>query len=79
MGRLAAYRVLDPACRSGNFLYLALNTLKGVEHGVHVDAQVLGLERPLDFDTSPANVLGIEHKEYAAELARVTVWIGELQ
>ena len=79
MGRLAAYRVLDPACRSGNFLYLALNTLKGVEHGVHVDAQVLGLERPLDFDTSPANVLDIELKELAAELARVTVWIGELQ
>ena len=79
LDRLAAYRVLDPACGSGNFLYLALKTLKDIEHSVHVDAQALGLERPLDLVTSPANVLGIELNEYAAELARVTVWIGELQ
>jgi hypothetical protein len=77
--RLAAYRVLDPACGSGNFLYLALKTLKDIEHSVHIDAQALGLERPLDLVVSPANVLGIEINEYAAELARVTVWIGELQ
>ncbi len=79
LDRLAAYRVLDPSCGSGNFLYLALKTLKDIEHSVHVDAQALGLERPLDLVTSPANVLGIELNEYAAELARVTVWIGELQ
>jgi type II restriction/modification system DNA methylase subunit YeeA len=63
----------------GNFLYLALKTLKDIEHSVHIDAQALGLERPLDLVVSPANVLGIEINEYAAELARVTVWIGELQ
>jgi SAM-dependent methyltransferase len=77
--RLAVYRVLDPACGSGNFLYLALKTIKDIEHGVQVDAQSLGLDRPIDLVTSPANVLGIEINEYAAELARVTVWIGELQ
>jgi hypothetical protein len=79
LDRLAAYRVLDPACGSGNFLYLALKTLKDIEHSVHIDAEALGVERPLDLVTSPANVLGIELNEYAAELARVTVWIGELQ
>jgi len=79
LGRLAHYRVLDPACGSGNFLYLALKTLKDIEHSVHVEAEALGVERPLDLVTSPANVLGIELNEYAAELARVTVWIGELQ
>jgi hypothetical protein len=77
--RLSEYRVLDPACGSGNFLYLALKTLKDIEHSVHLDAEALGLIRELDLVVSPANVLGIELNEYAAELARVTVWIGELQ
>ena len=76
--RLKAYRVLDPACGSGNFLYLALKCLKDIEHQVNLEAEALGLERQIDV-TGPHNVLGIELNEYAAELARVTVWIGELQ
>ncbi len=76
--RLRAYRVLDPACGSGNFLYLALKCLKDIEHQVNFEAEALGLERQHDL-TGPHNVLGIELNEYAAELARVTVWIGELQ
>jgi N-6 DNA Methylase len=76
--RLKAYRVLDPACGSGNFLYLALKTLKDIEHQVNFEAEALGLESQHDV-TGPHNVLGIELNEYAAELARVTVWIGELQ
>lgn len=39
----------------------------------------MGLDRQADWLTGPHNVLGIELNEYAAELARVTVWIGELQ
>ena len=77
--RLTNYRVLDPACGSGNFLYVALKTLKDIEHSVHVDAEALGLQREIELVVSPANVLGIELNDYAAELARVTVWIGELQ
>ena len=76
--RLRNYRVLDPACGSGNFLYLALKCLKDIEHQVNLEAEALGLERQHDV-TGPHNVLGIELNEYAAELARVTVWIGELQ
>ncbi len=76
--RLRAYRVLDPACGSGNFLYLALKCLKDIEHQLNLEAEALGLERQHDV-TGPHNVLGIELNEYAAELARVTVWIGELQ
>jgi hypothetical protein len=76
--RLKAFRVLDPACGSGNFLYLALKALKEIEHQVNLEAEQLGLERQHD-GTGPHNVLGIELNEYAAELARVTVWIGELQ
>ncbi|HQT30430.1 MAG TPA: hypothetical protein PLE48_00850 [Thiobacillus sp.] len=77
--RLKAYRVLDPACGSGNFLYLALKTLKDLEHRANLEAESLGLHCELVIETSPANVLGIELNPYAAELARVTVWIGEIQ
>lgn len=79
MQRLKNYRVLDPACGSGNFLYLALKTLKDLEHRANLEAESLGLHRELGVETSPANVLGIELNPYAAELARVTVWIGEIQ
>ena len=76
---LKAYRVLDPACGSGNFLFLGLKALKDVEHQSHLDAAACGLDREADLVTGPHNLLGIELNEYAAELARVTVWIGELQ
>jgi type II restriction/modification system DNA methylase subunit YeeA len=77
--KLKNFRVLDPACGSGNFLYLALKSLKDLEHRVNLDAEALGLQRAVGIETSPANVLGIEINGYAAELARVTVWIGEIQ
>ena len=79
LDELAAYRILDPACGSGNFLFLGLKVLKDIEHKSHLDAAALGLDREADLVTGPHNVLGIELNEYAAELARVTVWIGELQ
>ncbi len=77
--KLNDYRVLDPACGSGNFLFLGLKALKDIEHKSHLDAANLGLDRQADLVTGPQNVLGIELNEFAAELARVTVWIGELQ
>jgi type II restriction/modification system DNA methylase subunit YeeA len=60
-------------------LYLALKCLKDMEHHSHLQAAEMGLDREADLVTGPHNVLGIELNEYAAELARVTVWIGELQ
>ncbi|GEC94737.1 DNA methyltransferase yeeA [Zoogloea ramigera] len=77
--RLRNFRVLDPACGSGNFLYLSLRALKDLEHRANLDAEALGLHRQLTIETSPDNVLGLEINAYAAELARVTVWIGEIQ
>ena len=77
--RLRNFRVLDPACGSGNFLYLALKALKDLERRANVEAEALGLQRQVSIEVSPANVLGLELDPYAAELARVTVWIGEIQ
>lgn len=77
--RLKNFRVLDPACGSGNFLYLAMHALKDLEHAAQVDAELLGFGRQIGIETGPANILGLEINEYAAELARVTVWIGDIQ
>jgi len=78
LNRLKAFRVLDPACGSGNFLYLSLLELKNIEHRTNLEAEALGLPRA--FPTiGPESVLGIELNPYAAELARVSVWIGEIQ
>jgi type II restriction/modification system DNA methylase subunit YeeA len=76
--RLRNFRVLDPACGSGNFLYLALLALKDIEHRANLDVEAMGLERPFP-GVGPQVVKGIELNVYAAELARVTVWIGEIQ
>lgn len=76
--RLADFRVLDPACGSGNFLYLALRALKDLEHRAQVEAEALGLPRRFP-SIGPEVVRGIEINPYAAELARVSVWIGEIQ
>ncbi len=76
--RLQHYRVLDPACGSGNFLLLALLGLKDLEHQVITEAEMLGLPRQFPL-VGPENVLGIEINPFAAELARVSIWIGEIQ
>ncbi|MDE0100881.1 MAG: N-6 DNA methylase [Bryobacterales bacterium] len=76
--RLQDFTVLDPACGSGNFLYLALHALKDIEHRVNLEAESMGLERSFPA-VGPANVRGIEINAYAAELARVSVWIGDIQ
>ena len=75
---LRGFTVLDPACGSGNFLYLALHALKDVEHRVQLEAEAMGLQRAFPA-VGPANVRGIELNAYAAELARVSVWVGEIQ
>jgi len=78
--RLAEFRVLDPACGSGNFLYLALQALKDLEHRVMLEAEQLGLHLGFPgMNVGVQCVRGIEINTYAAELARVTVWIGEIQ
>jgi type II restriction/modification system DNA methylase subunit YeeA len=76
--RLESFRVLDPACGSGNFLYLSLLGLKDLEQIVIAEAEEVGLERFFPA-VGPQSVMGIELNLYAAELARVTIWIGQIQ
>lgn len=76
--KLKAFKVLDPACGSGNFLYLALQALKDIELRVGLEAEELGLERGFP-EVGPQSMYGIEISPYAAELAKVTVWIGDIQ
>ncbi|MBI1775676.1 MAG: class I SAM-dependent DNA methyltransferase [Proteobacteria bacterium] len=76
--RLARVRVLDPACGSGNFLYLALRGLKELEHKVINEARALAMPHQ-EPRIGPEALFGIEINPFAAELARVAVWIGEIQ
>jgi len=75
---IAATTVLDPACGSGNFLYVALRELLDLEKDVIRFATDLGL--PMFFPTvKPEQLYGIEINEYAHELAQATIWIGYIQ
>ncbi|MBN1304982.1 MAG: class I SAM-dependent DNA methyltransferase, partial [Anaerolineales bacterium] len=79
-GEIRAVRVLDPACGSGNFLYVALRQLLELWREVSNLAGELGL--PLMLPTSapsPEQLYGIEVNEYAHELAQATIWIGYIQ
>ncbi|WP_375456579.1 class I SAM-dependent DNA methyltransferase [uncultured Methylobacterium sp.] len=78
LARLAAFRVLDPACGSGNFLYVALHALRDIELRALLDADRLGVPQVPPRVGLDA-VRGLEIEAYAAELARVTLWIGNLQ
>ena len=76
--RLGKVSILDPACGSGNFLYVALNLLHGLEREVIIWAIDFGIDPP-EPRIHPRQLLGIEIDEYAHQLANVVVWIGHLQ
>ncbi|HEY5204791.1 MAG TPA: DNA methyltransferase, partial [Roseiarcus sp.] len=76
--RLCGLRILDPACGSGNFLYLALQGVKDIEWRAILDCEALGLGMAVP-RVGPKIVHGIEINPFAAELARTTIWIGDIQ
>ena len=77
-GEIAAVRVLDPACGSGNFLYVALKQLLDLEKAVITFASDISVGSFFP-SVSPEQLRGIEVNEYAHELAQITVWIGYIQ
>ena len=75
---LCHVKVLDPACGSGNFLYVTLQKLKDLEKEIIFYAMTKGFSGfpPL---VGPWQLYGIEINPYAFELAQMSVWIGYLQ
>ncbi|PRY08960.1 type II restriction/modification system DNA methylase subunit YeeA [Pontibacter ummariensis] len=81
--RLCSVRVLDPACGSGNFLYVTLEHLKRLEGEVteyleHFPGQ-LKIDMTGGYTVTPAQLLGLEVNPRAAAIADVVLWIGYLQ
>ncbi len=76
--RLKKVSILDPACGSGNFLYLALQGVKDIENRANLESEALGLP-PRVNEVGPEILHGIEINPVAAELARTAIWIGDIQ
>jgi hypothetical protein len=81
--QLCSTRVLDPACGSGNFLYVALEHMKRLEGEVLETLQSLGeTQQALEhtgLTVDPHQLLGIELNPRAAVVADLVLWIGYLQ
>jgi hypothetical protein len=81
--QLCTARVLDPACGSGNFLYVTLEHLKRLEGEVLNQLDALGhTQEQLGFEGETVTLQqlrGIEINERAAALAELVLWIGFLQ
>jgi len=76
--KLTQLKVLDPACGSGNFLYVTLQKLKDLEKEVILFAQANNLGQIMPM-VGPWQLYGIEVSPYAHDLAQMAVWIGYLQ
>jgi len=81
--RLCEVEVLDPACGSGNFLYVTLEHLKRLEAEVLKALESYGGQQAMDmtggYRVSPGQLKGLEVNPRAAAIAEVVLWIGYLQ
>lgn len=77
--KLCEIRVLDPACGSGNFLYVALEMMKRLEGEVTALLVELGETQASFITVDPHQFLGIELNPWAANVAELVLWIGYLQ
>lgn len=78
---LMSYVVLDPACGSGNFLYVAYREIRHLELRLRERLAELraaeGMAAQEEMEFFPiTNMRGFEIEVFAAELARVTLWMG---
>ncbi|MEP0764755.1 MAG: class I SAM-dependent DNA methyltransferase, partial [Chloroflexota bacterium] len=75
---LCAYQVLDPACGSGNFLYIAYREMKKLERRILDRLEELEGEPPAPTQfVSARQFWGFDIKDFAVELARVTMTIAK--
>ena len=81
--QLCNTRVLDPACGSGNFLYVALEHMKRLEgevlEALHNLGQTQYALEHVGLTVDPHQLLGIELNPRAAVIADLVLWIGYLQ
>ena len=81
--KLCATRVLDPACGTGNFLYVSLELMKRLEGEVLEAAESFGEEEPrlmLQGETvNPRQFYGLEINKRAVPIADLVLWIGYLK
>lgn len=80
--RLCSIRVLDPACGSGNFLYVTLELLKRLEGEVLQVLDQLGGNKTLElqgFHIRPEQFHGLELNPRAVAIAQLVLWIGFFQ
>ncbi len=81
--KLCNLRILDPACGSGNFLYVTLEHMKKLEGEILDFLQQLGFaQTSLEMESvsvNPQQFLGIEVNPRAAKIAEMVLWIGYLQ
>jgi hypothetical protein len=74
---LRSLRILDPACGSGNFLYVTLSLLKRIELEVLRAIEEITGQPDINIEeVGPWQFHGIEVKPWARELAELTLWIG---
>nr|WP_287088788.1 DNA methyltransferase [Mesorhizobium sp.] len=80
---LASVRVLDPACGTGNFLYVALRRMKQLEGEALKLLQDIGGEeavaRVAGISVKPDQFFGMELNKRAVEIAELVLWIGYIQ
>ena len=85
LDELCAFRVLDPACGCGNFLYVAYRELRGLEFELKQRITELARQGGSPVPSGPlpyyplANVKGIDIEGIAVLIARVTLWMGHRQ
>ncbi|MDP3401224.1 MAG: class I SAM-dependent DNA methyltransferase, partial [Brevundimonas sp.] len=78
--QLCTTRVLDPACGTGNFLYVSLELMKKLEGEVLEALAELGETEGIGLEeVDPHQFLGIELNVRAAAIAELVLWIGYLQ
>jgi len=74
---LRGLRFLDPACGSGNFLYVCLHLVKRLELEVLRAIEEITRHPELGIEeVGPWQFHGIEVKPWAREIAELTLWIG---
>jgi SAM-dependent methyltransferase len=76
---LCTVRVLDPACGTGNFLYVTLEHMKRLEGEVLTALEDFGEQQRELIEVDPHQLLGIEVNPRAAAIADLVLWIGHLQ